>query len=255
MKLTRIVIASTTVGFAAAAGVAHAEPLLSGNTGGSFQASSNPYTVITNSADGMAASFRTGVPVGGSFKSGVNFNGHDFTGIGNGDTFSLGLLTYFNGITRIGTSSGSALLDFYLDLDDPAVGEVHLTTITFGVDATINTPPNLIPDAFTASFTQPPDMLIGNQWVRFRINGLPASTELPEDKWADLASVTVSYLSPVPEPATYGVCGALGLIVLAGYRRLRRNAPQRLFLDRFIPCIDRPCSNLEKQHSKKLIHE
>ena len=214
-------IARTTLVFAAVAGVAHAELLLSGNTGGFFQASPNPNTVITNSPDGMAASFRTGVPVDGSFKSGVNFNGHDFLGIGSGDTFSLGLLTYYNGITRIGTSSGSALLDFYLNLDDPALGSVHLTTITFGVDATINTPPNLIPDAFTASFTQPPDVLIGDQWVRFRINGLPASTELPEDTWTDLASVTVTYLNPVPEPATYGLCGALGLIALAGYRRLR----------------------------------
>jgi hypothetical protein len=114
------------------------------------------------------------------------------------------------------------LLDFSLNLDDPAVGQVHLTTFTFGVDATVNTPPNLIPDVFTASFTQPPDVLIGDQWVRFRINGLPASTELSEDHWIDLASVTVTYLNPVPEPATYGLCGALALIGVAGYRRLRR---------------------------------
>jgi len=175
--------------------------------------------VITNADDGSFASFRTGVPVGDSFKSGVVFNGRDFANIGDGDTFSLGMLTYYNGITKIGTSSANALLDFSLNLTDPSVGVVHLTTINFGVDATVNTPPNLVPDVFTASFTQPADVKIGDQLVRFRINGLPASTQLAEDHWADLASVTVTYLSPVPEPAVYGLTAAGGLLMLAAYRR------------------------------------
>lgn len=220
MKISRHLVASTALVFATMTGTAFADLRLTGTTGGFFQASPNPNTTITNSPDGMSASFRTGVPVSGSFQSGVKFNGHDFSDIGSGDTFSLGMLTYYNGITRIGTSSGNALLDFYLNLDDPAVGLVHLTTIDFGIDATVNTPPNLIPDAFTASFTQPPDVLINDQLVRFRINSLPTTTKLSENNWIDLASVTVTYLSPVPEPAAYGLVAAMGLIGLIGYRRL-----------------------------------
>lgn len=225
MKSTKLIFAAG-IAVASLAGMARADLLLSGTTAGFFQPSANPNTVITNSGDGSFASFRTGVPVDGSFKSGVVFTGQDFTHIGDGDTFSLGMLTYYNGITKIGTSSGSALLDFSLNLTDPSTGLVNLTTITFGVDATINTPPNLVPDVFTASFTQPADVMIGDQWVRFRINGLPTSTDLAENHMIDLGSVTVTYLSPVPEPAVYGLTGAAGLLALAAYRRAKSRSPR-----------------------------
>src|SRR5438105_4134807 len=82
-------------------------------------------------------------------------HGSDFTGITSGDTFALGGIAYYNGITRIGTSSANALFDFYINLDSPTVSTLWLTTIKFGIDATINSPGSLIPDTFTASFTQP----------------------------------------------------------------------------------------------------
>ena len=216
----------TTIGaillLATAAGAAHADLVLSGQTSGFFQPSANPNTTIINTPDGSSASFLTGVPLEDSFKSGVLFEGHSFADIASGDTFSFGLLDYRNGITQIGTSSGSALLDFYLNFDDPAVGSLFLTTITFGIDATINTPSNLIPDAFTASFTQPPPMMIAGQWVKFTINDLPASVDVAENSNVNLGSVTVTYLSPVPEPATYGLFGAIGLMGVVAYRRFKR---------------------------------
>jgi len=43
-----------------------------------------------------------------------------------------------------------------------------------------------------------------------------------EDTSVNLANVTVTYLNPVPEPATYGLAGALALAGIAGFRRLRR---------------------------------
>lgn len=221
MKNRLRLIVGSAIGLALAAGAAQALTL-SGSTAGYFEGASSGDTTITNTPDGSFASFRTGVPVG-SFKSGVVFNSADFTNLSSGDTFGLGVITYYNGITHIGTSSADALFDFYVNLNSPTVSSFLLTTVDFGIDATVNTPENTNPDVFTASFTQPAPVLIDGQWVKFTINDLPASTMVKENTFIKLAEVTVTFLnmSPVPEPATYGLMGALGLMGLVGYRRLR----------------------------------
>jgi len=219
MKNRLRLLVGSVVGLALAAG---AQALtLSGSTAGFFQGVSSGNTTITNTVDGSFASFRTGIPVGGSFKSGVVFNGSDFTGITSGDTFALGVIKYYNGITKIGTSSADTLFDFYINLDTPTPSLLLLTTVKFGIDATINNADNVNPDLFTATFTQPAPVLIDGTWVKFTINDLPASTMVKENTIVQLAEVTVTFLNPVPEPATYGLMGALGLMGLAGYRRLR----------------------------------
>ena len=219
MKNRLRLLVGSVVGLALAAG-AHALTL-SGSTAGFFEGVSSGNTTITNVPDGSFASFRTGKPVSGSFKSGVVFTGSDFTGITSGDTFALGAISYYNGITRIGTSSADALFDFYINLDSPTASTLLLTTVKFGIDATINSPGNLKPDLFTATFTQPAPVLIDGTWVKFTINDLPGSTVVKENTIVTLADVTVTFLNPVPEPATYGLMGALGLMGLAGYRRFR----------------------------------
>jgi hypothetical protein len=219
MKNRLRLLAGSVVGLALAAG---AQALtLSGSTAGFFEGVSSGNTTITNTVDGSFASFRTGKPVSGSFKSGVTFTGSDFTGITSGDTFALGGIAYYNGITQIGTSSATALFDFYINLDSPTMSTLPLTTIKFGIDATINSPGSLIPDTFTASFTQPAPVLIDGTWVKFTINDLPGSTVVKENTIVTLADVTVTFLNPVPEPATYGLMGALSLMGIAGYRRFR----------------------------------
>jgi PEP-CTERM motif len=220
MKYRLKLIVGSALGLILAAGAANALTL-SGNTTGKFEGTSSGNTVITNAVDGSSASFRTGVPVAGSFKSGIVFTGDTFANVHSGDTFALGLVTYYNGITKIGTSSANALFDFSINLTDPALGSIPLTQVKFGIDATINTPQNLKPDVFTASFTQPAPVLIDGTWVTFHINDLPPVTSVKENTWVQLADVTVTFLSPVPEPATYGLMGALGLMGIAGYRRLR----------------------------------
>ena len=219
MKNRLRLLVGSVLGLALAAG---AQALtLSGSTAGFFEGVSSGNTTITNVPDGSFASFRTGKPVSGSFKSGVVFNGSDFTGISSGDTFALGTIKYYNGVTKIGTSSATALFDFYINLDTPTASTFLLTTINFGIDATINNAQNKNPDLFTASFTQPAPVLIDGTWVKFTINDLPAATQVKENTIVTLADVTVTFLNPVPEPATYGLMGALGLMGLAGYRRFR----------------------------------
>lgn len=219
MKNRLRLLVGSVIGLALAVG---AQALsLSGSTAGFFQGVSLGDTTVTNVPDGSFASFRTGKPVSGSFKSGVLFNGSDFTNVVSGDTFALGVIKYYNGITKIGTSSADALFDFYIDLDSPTASTFLLTTIKFGIDATINNADNKNPDVFTASFTQPAPVLIDGTWVKFTINDLPAVTNVKENSIVTLADVTVTFLNPVPEPATYGLMGALGLMGLAGYRRFR----------------------------------
>lgn len=221
MKHMLKLLGGSVLGLACLAGAARAELVLSGTTAGYFAGVSGPETEIVNAPDGSTASFRTGVPIPGSFRSGIVFENQDFAGIQNGDTFGFGFVTYYNGITQIGTSSAEAMLDFYLDLDDPAMDPILLTTITFGIDATVNTPAGTNPDTFTASFTQPPPVMIGGQWVQFTITGLPEVLMVAENTWTELADVTVTFLSPIPEPSTYGLIGAAALLGLVAYRRYR----------------------------------
>jgi len=219
MKNRSRLLVGSVLGLALAAG---AQALtLTGSTAGFFEGTSSGNTTVTNVPDGSFASFRTGSPVSGSFKSGVAFNGSDFANISSGDTFAIGVFQYYNGITKIGTSSADALFDFYIDLDSPTNSTYLLTTVKFGIDATINTANNTNPDLFTATFTQPAPVLIDGTWVKFTINNLPASQQVKENTIVTLADVTVTFLNPVPEPATYGLMGALGLMGLAGYRRFR----------------------------------
>jgi len=219
MKHILKLISGSALGLACLAISAQAELVLSGTTAGYFQGTTSGDTVITNT-DGSYASFRTGVPVAGTVgKSGVEFNAASFSNIHSGDTFGFGLITYFNGRTQIGTSQDTAMLDFWLDLSDPNYAPFKLTTITFGIDPTVNDG-SLVPDGFTASFTQPSVQHIGDRMVTFTIGNLDAWTEVAEDTWLRLADITVTF-SPVPEPATYGLMASLGLMGVAAYRRFR----------------------------------
>lgn len=225
--INRILLAgSVVVASAFVASPAKANVILNGSLVGVFQPSDNSYTSVINSANGDA-SYRTGKAVSNSFQSGVNFNSTSFSDLMSGDEISLGMFTYYNGITQIGTSSGSAVLDLYLELTDPESTRIRLTTMTFGIDATTNTFGNLIPDKYTVSFTQPSEAWIGGEWVNFSISGLPAVTSLAENTWRDVGSLTFTAgtSARVAEGGMTGLFLGLGLAAIVGYRiSLRRIA-------------------------------
>jgi len=195
--------------------------VLSGSTAGYFQGVSSGSTVITKTLDGSIASYLTGLHAAGTLlKSGVSFAATDFSNLQSGDSFALDI-TYYNARTKIGTSSTTALFDLFLDLSGPALAPFKLTTIAFGIDATVNQGSGGVPDVFTASFTQPAKVKVGDQWLKFVISDLPDFKQVAEDTFAQVANIKVTYFSPVPEPATYGLIASLGLLGVAACRRFR----------------------------------
>ena len=228
-KTNRLFLASSVAAaFAFVASPSQADLILSGSLVGVFQSSDNPNTTVANAPDGDA-SFRTGIAVSNSFQSGINFNSQDFSGLSSGDEISLGMFTYYNGITAIGTSSGTAMLDLYLQLTDPESSRIHLTTMTFGIDATTNTLGNLIPDNYTVNFAQPSAAWIGGEWVKFSIGGLPPVASLAENTWKNVGSLTFTSgtASPVAEGGVTGLFLVLGLAAIMGSQRSLRRAAAR----------------------------
>ena len=196
--------------------------LLSGDTVGVFRPVTGSSAAAANSPDRWGSSFRIGVPMNHSFQSGVSFNGHDFVDLQDGDLFSPGLITYYNGINRLGTSSGNALLDLFWQPRGTA-DLIPLTTINFGIDATANSRGTPVPDTFRSSFIQPEPVRLGDQWVRFTVTGLPDLFQLAENSTVDLGGLTVAF---IPEPQTNAML--LGLATLCFVLTVSKSARSRI---------------------------
>lgn len=225
-KISRIFLAgSVAVVGAFAASPSKANLILSGNLVGVFQSSGNQTTSVANSADGNA-SFRTGKAVANSFQSGVDYTSEAFSDLLSGEEKSLGMFTYYNGITKIGTSSGNAVLDLYLELNDPESSRILLTTMIFGIDATTNTFGSLIADNYTVSFTQPSDAWIGGELVNFSISGFPSITSVAENTWTNVGSLTFTSgtASPVAEGGFTGIFLVLGMVAMMACQSTFRRA-------------------------------
>lgn len=196
--------------------------MISGSVIGVFEPNGLDYTSIINSPDGDA-SFRTGVVAGKSFQSGVVFDSQAFTDLTEGETVSVGTFNYYNGVTQIGTSSHTAALDLYLKLNDPLSEWVHLSTLNFGIDATINTPEKLVADKFTVNYLQPVDIRVGDQWFSVSLSGLASSTTVAENTWLNAGSLRIQY-SPAVAVGDGGgsvLLLGLGLLAVFAYANLR----------------------------------
>lgn len=216
------------------AGEVRANLFLSGDVVGIFHSDGGPNPDISRSADG-AASFRTGIAAENSFKSGVTFIGGAFDGVGEGDTVSLGDLNYYNGITRAGTSSHSAVLDLYLRLADPSANWIHLTTLNFTIDATLNAKGREVPDNFLVKYNVLESAQVGGEWLEFGITGLPAATAVAENSKADPGNLMMTVKSgvPVPDNSNTLLLLALGVGLLIARDISRRWKLSKNLADRF----------------------
>lgn len=202
-------------------GKVRADVFPAGDLVGIFSSNGGGDVDIGNFSDGNA-SFRTGVATANSFRSGITFTGGAFTGLTEGESVSLGSLSYYNGITEIGTSSHGAVLDLYLRFTDPLLSWVHLSTLNFVIDATLNARGNAVPDNFLADYTSAGSAWIGGEKVEYSISGLPAMTSVAENSKVDLANLM---LSVGPSVAVREQGNSLLLLVLGlgmiGIQRLR----------------------------------
>lgn len=226
MNLKRLFMPAALVALACSfASQVQAIPFLAGDLVGAFRPDVENNVTITNFTNGNA-SFRTGIATSQSFKSGVSFTGESFTGLGEGETISLGSLSYYNGITQIGTSSHSAVLDLYLRLTDPTQEWLSLGTINFTIDSTVNTGTKEIPDNFLAEYFAPAGILLGDDWLQFTVNGLPAVTAVAENSKFDAGNLS---LTLAPSIAVFDggnslLLVAFGLLLLvAGNAAFRRH--------------------------------
>lgn len=213
-------VLAAALGLALMGSLAHAQLALSGDTTGSFVDLAEANTTVTNGPDGAWATFETGIPVSGSFKSKIAFASASFTDVHSGEPIQVGLFDITNGMTKIGSGAPTAQFNLGLNLSSPTMQAVALTTITFHIDHTVNLPGAGIPDIFAVSFNQPAPQVIAGYLVQFHVNFEPTIFQVAENATVQRGDVTVTF-TPVPEPATYAAWGAALLVGLVAFRRFR----------------------------------
>jgi hypothetical protein len=215
---TRMFLPAAAIGLALACSPAHAQ-LLSGNTTGSFVDLGEANTTVVNASDGSSASFSTGIPAPGSSQSEISFTNASFIDVSSGDPIQVGLFVIHNGMTELGSGAETAQFNLGLDLTSPTMESFVLSTISFAIDHTPNTP-GAVPDTFSVAFTDPAPKHIGDWLVQFHIHFDPKDIVVAENATVQKGDVTVTF-SAVPEPSVYASTGALLLVGVAGFRRLR----------------------------------
>lgn len=211
-------ITSAGLGLAFLGTVAHAQLMLSGHTTGSFVDLSEPNTTVNNASDGSFASFKTGIPAPGSFKSSIVFTNATFTNVNSGDPVQIGLFEVTNGTTLLGSGAPYATFNLGLELTSPAMQTLAMSQFTFTIDHTPNTP-GAKPDTFSVAYDQPNSTIIDGYKVDFSVV-MDNDFQLAEGATTTKGALYVTF-TPVPEPATYALCGAALLGGLVAYRRFR----------------------------------
>jgi hypothetical protein len=193
------------------------EPLLPGDRGFGF-------TSITNTS--VQSIFRTGQQFGGGGVTTLTFTDRLFSGKGDGDLLGANFLNLLNAPTRADTAADHAFVDIFMNIPAHGIHNWLLTTLDIGVDNTLNIGSGGIPDLFLISFAPLNSFTFGTTKVSFSLDFPPGfevspGAQIPERHSARTGELFVHFASAIPEPSTYAAWGALLLLSLAGYRRIR----------------------------------
>ena len=206
------------MGLALLASSARADLTLSGNSTGSFDDLSQPNTTIVNAADGTSATWTSGIPVPPTtLPTSIMFNSQTFTDVTSGQPIDVGIFQIHNGIDKVGSTATTATFNLGLNITSPNMESLPLSTFVFSIDNTINGP-TLVPDQFGVTFTKPAPVVIDGNLVKFDVVFAPPSPTDPEGATVTRGDIFVSF-TPVPEPSTYALWGALLVGGLIAYRR------------------------------------
>ncbi len=193
------------------------EPLLPGDRGFGF-------TSITNAP--FQSIFRTGQQVGGGGVTTLTETSRSFSGKGNGDLLGANFLTMLNAPTIVSTTADHAFVDIFMNVPAHGIHNWLLTTLDIGIDNTLNTGSGGIPDLFLIAFTPLNSFTFGTTKVSFSLDFPPGfevspGAQIPERHSARTGELFVHFASAVPEPSTYAAWGALLLMGVAGWRKIR----------------------------------
>ena len=193
------------------------EPLLPGDRGFAF-------TSITNTP--FQSIFRTGQQLHGGGVTTLTFTDRLFSHKGDGDLLGVNFLTLLNAPTLESTTADHAFVDVFMNVPAHGIHNWLLTTLDIGIDNTLNTGSGGIPDLFLIAFTPLNSFTFGTTKVSFSLDFPPGfevspGAQIPERHSAKTGELFVHMASTVPEPSTYAAWGALLLLGLAGYRRVR----------------------------------
>lgn len=220
--LLKSLLTTSALGLAVALPSAQAQ-LFSGTTRGEFHDPGLSFTSVINSTD--VSLFQSGVPSKPAHtQTSLAYASTAFNS--SGGQIDLGTLLITNGRTLGGTTASWATMDVYLNLPEQGIVDFKLTTLTFAIDNTENNG-SLVPDQFLVSIGETNTLTIDGRKVAFDVQltnpafAIGTGSSIAESTSAEFGLFANVHFTPVPEPSTYAILGAVLLVGVVAYRRLR----------------------------------
>ena len=223
-SFVKSVLTASALGLAVALPSAHAQ-LFSGTTRGEFHDPDLAFTSVINSTD--VSLFQSGVASKPAHtQTSIAYSSSAFGPAGDGSQIDLGQLVITNGRTLGGTTASWATMDVYLNLPEQGIADFKLTTLTFAIDNTENNG-SLVPDQFLVSIGEANTLTIDGRKVSFDVQltnpafAIGTGSSIAESTSAEFGLFANVHFTPVPEPSTYAMLGAVLLVGVVAYRRFR----------------------------------